>query len=296
MIEVAKPSEIGMPDGAEVLDFVTVPDVYRFHIAERHIPAGGDPKRIIYSARPVIEFFWDRDPLTFRRADYRMYEAKRKADGVCSATVRRELCIWQAAYNHSATEERFPGRLKIALPAGSPPRRRFLTKDEQARVMRQPMSRRVRLFFILAFGTGARSKAIEELTWDRVDFGNRMIDFNVPGARITKKRRVLAPMSAELQPRLEAAWLNPNRDPDDPFVIGRGCSTYHPAKKVMRAAGIDETGVARHVARKSFVSWRIQAGQPIGKVAALIGDTAVTAERSYGFYTPEHLRDVVNAA
>lgn len=275
---------------------ILVPDVYRFHIHEKHIPAGGDPKRIIYSAKPIIDYFWDRDPLTLKRADYRMYEAKRLADGVCRASVRRELCIWQAAYNHNATEERFPGRIKIALPAGSPPRTRFLTKDEQARVMRQVMTRRTRLFFILAFGTGARAKAIEELTWDRVDFENGLINFRVPGQRLTKKRRVIAPMSDELRARLEAAWANPNRDPSDPLVIGRGCSTYYACKRVMIAAGINEAGVARHVARKSFASWRIQAGQPPKKIADLIGDTVTTFERAYGFNTPEHLREAVNAA
>jgi integrase len=274
-------------------------DYFRFYIHEHCYPLGQDVKRIAATARRVSEFFEpDFNPINFRRSHYRDYVAYRSGEGVRPASIRRELVILQAALNHNFKEERFPAPFKIQMPAASAPLRRFLTKEEWARVMAQPMTYRLRMFFRLAIHTGARARAIEELTWSRVDFANGLIDYNVPGRRVTKKRRAVVPMSDELRRLLEAAYQRPDRDE---FVIGRGpsgrtTSCYHLAKRAMRAAGIDERGVARHVCRKSFASWRLQAGQPIAKVAALIGDNATTCEKSYAFLLPEHLREAVNAA
>jgi integrase len=49
------------------------------------------------------------------------------------------------------------------------------------------------LFWLLAFGTGARTEAMLDLEWDRVDLVRRTIDYRVPGVVYKNKRRAVRP-------------------------------------------------------------------------------------------------------
>lgn len=279
---------------------LTIARAFHWYLIEHVRPQGQDARRVEYSAKRVRAYFGaDRDPTTLTLADYRAYADARIAAGVCRASIRRELTMLQAALNHNFAEERLPAAFRLPLgkvAPGSPPRRRFLNRDEWTRVLAQTMPDRMRRFFLLAIHTGCRARAGEELTWDRVDLANGILDFNVPGRRTTKKRRAVQPISEALR----ALLVDWKEHAEDDYVIGLGPSgkattTYHAAKAVMRAAGIDENGVARHVCRKSFASWRLQAGRPIAEVAAALGDTVATCERAYSFILPEHLRATMNA-
>jgi integrase len=273
---------------------LTLEMAFDHYIEEHAKPKGIDLPRLLITRRHIEGFFGAKKYAGgFKRAGYEEYHRHRRNQGVTDATVRRELTFMSAVLNHEHKYERLPNATKIPMPPAGPPRRRFLTIEEKERVLRQPMPTRIRLFFRLAFATAARAKAIEELTWDRVDFVNGMIDYNVPGARVTNKRRAVLPMSTQLQRVLEGSRERLGRDPSDPFVIGRGASTYQACKKVMRAAGIDERGVARHVCRKTFASHAIQRGVSLAKVAGVLADKQTTVEKSYAFILPEHLRDAV---
>lgn len=265
---------------------------FTHYMQEHCIPRGVGVPRVAYTARNMVTFFpLDTEVEKMKRADFRLYEASRMAQGVTGSTVRREFAFVKASFNHNRKEERIATVPYIQSPPQGGPRTRFLTAEEVARVMRQYMPYRIRMFFRLAFLTAARAQAIEQLTWTRVDFVNGLIDFRVPGVDHKKKRRAIVPIPDELRPYLEAAYLRPNRDE---LVIGRGCCTYHPCKAVMIAAGINEVGVARHVARKTWASHALQHGHPIAKVAAFLADKATTVEKHYAFILPEHLREVAN--
>jgi integrase len=275
-------------------------ETFAHYIHEHAAPKGCYVPRIARAAANLCQFHGaDRHPASLKRADHRAYLEHRTRQGVVPSTVRRELAMLSAAINHDFKEERLAAGVKIPLPPMSAPRTRFLTEDEMKRVMAQPMSHRIRMFFRLAFATAARARAVEELRWDRVDFVNGIIDYNVPGARRTNKRRAILPMSDELRRVLEAAYIRPGRDPADPYVIGLGprgrvSCTYDECKAVMRAAGIDERGVARHVCRKTWASHALQNDVPMAKVAAYLADNPTTVEKAYAFILPEHLRDAAN--
>ncbi len=273
---------------------------FQLYIAEKVLPNSRTPeksaKRVAYAAKKTCDVWgFDRDVATLKRADCRAYRTHRLAEGVKDASIRRELSMAQAAVRHAAREERILAAPQFEIPPGSDPRVRFLTEDEHRKLMALPMDGRLRRFFRLAFGTGARSEAIQELTWDRVDMQNRLIDFRLQGVRYKNKRRVVVPISDDLFRQLEAMYASRK----DEFVVGRGpsgrnTSTHHLAKRAMRAIGIDEYGCARHVARHTFASWRLQRGVPIEHVAALIGDTPAMVSRVYGHLLPHHLMAAAN--
>lgn len=269
---------------------------FKRYIDHHARPKGCNVPRVARAAANIMAFHGpDRHPNTLRQADHRRYGEHRMAQGVKSPTVRRELTMLSAAINFDHAEDRLPQPIKIKMPPGSEPRRRFLTEAEMARVLEMPMAPRIYMFFMLAFSTAARSRAIEELTWDRVDFANGLMDYNVPGARRTNKRRAVLPIPNELRPVLELAYAVRK----DNYVIGLGMRgrvscTWKYCKAVMRAVGIDERGVARHVARKTWASHALQNGVDLAKVAGVLSDRQTTVEKSYAFILPEHLRDAVN--
>lgn len=138
--------------------------------------------------------------------------------GVKPASARRNMAIGIAALNHARKEERIKTVPKFQMPDSSPPRIRWLTREEYRALMLAPKPARIRMFWLLAFATGARSRAIEECQWSQVSFRDRTIDFRRPGVVYRNKRRAVVPISDSLLPRLEGAFA---RRKDD-YVIGLG--------------------------------------------------------------------------
>lgn len=275
-------------------DYPTMWDVDRAYLTEHAIPQRCDVKR---SATCLFSSYRSLDPMTdartYNRAQARDYIAMRRADGVCDGTIRRELSIRQAALRHAVREERIAKAPIFPEIKGGPPRVRFLTTDEYRRLLQVPKPYRRQLFWLLAFETGARSAAIEELRWERVDMDNRVIDFRIPGRDHKNKRRAIAPINSRLYSRLAAALERRARlGSIDPFVIGAGGSTYNGCRADMETIGICERGIARHVARHTFCSWRMQAGFSAEIIGALIGDDPTMVRMVYGHLAPDHLRAV----
>ena len=277
---------------------VTLLDAWRDYIHEHAKARGQEIRRLVYVAKPWLRIMGiDSTPGDWKRADVRHYVDTRRAEGKSDATIRRELCLQHAALNHELHWERIAKVCYFEKPSAGSKVRRPLTEEEYRRLMRSPLTFRLRMFFVMAYWTGHRARAIETLTWDRVHFDTRTIDFNEPGARRTNKRRVDGfPIPDELLPRLEAAYQRPARDE---YVIGRGprgrvSTTYHQAKDALRAVGIDEVGICRHTLRKTFVTERIKAGGNPEKIAALIADNPATMRRHYSVLMSEDLRATAN--
>lgn len=64
------------------------------------------------------------------------------------------------------------------------------------------------MFVRIALYTGARSGAILDLTWDRVDFANKLIYFKNPDRIVRNKRRATVPIEGALLRSLK--WLKKN--------------------------------------------------------------------------------------
>ena len=273
--------------------YVSLASAMQDYAREHAVPAGVSIDRIKGMAWDLIAHFDPQcDIAKIDRQASRGYATHRMTvGGVQAPTARKELSFLRAVLGHAIREERLVKTPTLYMPPANPPKTRYLSREEHRRLMLTPMPRRVWLFYLLAFGTGARATAIEELTWDRVDLKRRTIDYRMPGVNHKGKRRVVAPINDKLFPRLEAAYAHPKRDE---FVIGAGPTTVHVCKAALVAAGIDEPGVCRHVARHTFASWLLQAGVSIYEVAKLLGDTVAMVERVYGHVAPEHLMGAAN--
>lgn len=215
--------------------------------------------------------------------------------GLKPASARRNMSIGIAALNYCERNELITHVPKFYLPDSGSPRMRWLTTEEVTRLLQAPKPPRIQRFLILAFGTGCRSEAIEELTWDRVDFKSRTINFRVPGVVYKTKKRPIAPINDALLPRLQS--MHARRT--DNYVIGLGRTgkpscTFVACKRALASIGIVEEGVCRHVARHTFCSWRVQAGFSCEHIGALVGDDPAMIRAVYGHLSPHHLMAASN--
>jgi len=211
-------------------------------------------------------------------------------------TVRRELSVLVAAC-HYAGKRRLLDRSTIPagldLPANNPPRMRWLTPDEQWRlVLAAGAGGRTSwgfLFVAIAMFTGARRAAICALTWKQVDLDRGIIDFLPPGSRQAgNKRRPPVPIAEALLPVLREAWASRSGD----SVLGGARFRKRAWNRIVAAAGLP--GVTPHVLRHTLATCALQRGVPIREVAGVLGDTVAMIERVYGHHSPDYLKGAVN--
>ena len=144
---------------------------------------------IVDACTPLIKFFGELPATELNEqfcVDYVTW--RNKANGY----MRRELGVLRSACNLAKIKTPF------WLPPESPPREKYLTKEESQGFLSQVKSAHIYLFTLIALATGARKTAILTLQWDRVDLARRIIDFNEPGREQTKKRRAICPIGEQL--------------------------------------------------------------------------------------------------
>lgn len=237
------------------------------------------------------------------------YADSRIEDGSNPLTALGDLTFIRAAMNYAKKRNRIKIVPYFPMPNGPFKERRPLAEEEYRIVMAQTMSERLRRFYLVAYWSGHRPGAIEEMKKDRVHLDTRTFDFNVPGARLTNKRRVDGfPIPDEAIPIL-AQWLA--EPTDDPYLIGGRkiagkwvqCSTtYHEAAHVVRVlAGLtDPKLVPRHCMRKMFVTELVErmirttGTADMETVGALTGDNPEMLRKHYLKIADSRLRDAAN--
>lgn len=111
----------------------------------------------------------------------RSYASQRISAGVQAGTVWTELTRLRSALNWAAKRRLIPSPPPyVWVPVKPAARERVLTDDEIDQLLAGAVMPHVRLFVTLALCTGARSSALLELTWDRVDFAAGTIDLRRP--------------------------------------------------------------------------------------------------------------------
>jgi len=177
----------------------------------------------------------------------------------------------------------------IERPSKPEPKTGWLTRDEVAAMLEKANAPHIVTAIKLLIGTGARSAAARELTWDRVDFERRMIQLRNPFDRTKRKGRATVPMNDSLAAGLTAAKALAL----SPFVIEWAGKPVKSIKRGLKAAGtaIGRPDVSPHMLRHSAAVWLAEDGHSMSEISQFLGhkDTKIT-ERVYGRYSPTYLR------
>ncbi|HEX6992113.1 MAG TPA: tyrosine-type recombinase/integrase [Gemmatimonadales bacterium] len=217
------------------------------------------------------------------------YIAKRRKEGVADETISRELSVLRAALRRAEKH----GKLKAApfvkaLPK-APARERWLTRKEAAKLLKACREPHLRMFVRLALYTGARSGAILDLTWDRVDFAHRKVWYPLPQRRETNKRRAVVPIVGAMLGALRRA----KRNHKGKYVVSYQGQPVASVKKAFRAAvkraGLK--GVTPHTLRHTAATWAAQNGVAMFKVSGILGQRMLATTERYTKHSADHLVD-----
>jgi integrase len=180
-------------------------------------------------------------------------------------------------------------------PKGNPPRQRWLTRSEAARLLRA--ARRylhLRRMILLGLYTGSRPGVILALKWQQVDGTAGLLQRLPRGAlQDAKKRAPPVRLGRRILAHLRR-WRK--LDGDIEYVChfeGRAVEDPHGSwRKVIAAANLP--GVTRHTLRHTRATWMMQAGVPIWEAAGFLGMTVKTLEAIYGHHSPDHQERAAN--
>ncbi|MGI9449356.1 MAG: tyrosine-type recombinase/integrase [Geminicoccaceae bacterium] len=222
----------------------------------------------------------------------RSFISKRTSEGVARSTIDRQLRAFRACLSWGIKNGWKFDIPYIETPGGSPPRQRWLTHDEADRLIACCEEPHVRLFVLVALHSGARTCAILDLTWDRVDLDRNLLLYppHRPGSR---KRTTVVPINQTLVSALEEARECALTD----WVIeyrGRPIQSVKTGfRAAVRRAGLDHC--TPHDLRRTCATWLVQAGLPLSKVARYLGDSEEMIEKVYGQHSPDFLRDAARS-
>jgi integrase len=240
---------------------------------------------------------------------------RRKAGG-----ARADLETLRAAINHHAKENLHYGIVRVTLPPKGPPRDRWLTRSESAKLIwacwryreqqtvhrgrhkghliatdKRPL-RHLARFILIGLYTGTRAGAIASASPYRQD-GNSFVDLDqgifyrlAIGRRATNKRQTPAPIPPRLLAHMRR-WVQGGVVTSH-FVEWQGApvkSVKTGFKHAVALAGLWGI-VTPHTLRHTAATWLMQRGVPIWQAAGYLGMSAEMIERTYGHHHPDYMR------
>lgn len=255
------------------------------------------------AAKPLKRHLGDLEPDHLTKERVRNYRRRRTMEGyevgpadarrkkpVKDGTILRELVTLRAALKWAQHEKWITEVPYIEVPSQPPTRDRSLTRHEADRLIDAAEAAHVKLFMAVCLGTAARSAAVLDLTWERVDLAAGRIDL---GAAPGGKGRAVVPINDKLRPLLTAARAIATC----PYVIEHGSKPVGSIKTGFRAAArrAGLRGVTPHVLRHSAATWMVMGGISIEQVGRLLGhsDPRVT-HRVYAKFAPDYLKSAVD--
>ena len=196
----------------------------------------------------------------------------------------------RAAINFAHEEGRITRSVHVELPEAPESRKRWLTRQEAARLIRASRTPAARLylpqFILMGLYTGRRKEAILSLRWPQVVLEGRLIDFEVPGRKPTKKGRGTVRISSRLLPHLRRLRT---RGTDLGYVLQINGKRIKDIKKGFEAAckraGLE--GVTPHTLRHTAATWLMQRGTPTWEAASFLAMSEKMLRDVYGHHHPD---------
>lgn len=234
--------------------------------------------------------FWENvDPHLIDEQMCKDYRKTRHT--VSDTTARYELQQLSTAL--TSAKKHIGDKPKLWFPPLPEHKIRHLTRSEFSRFFDGVRADHAKLYVMLGLHTVARPSAILQLTWDRVDFMRRLIDFTPAGHIRTNKRRTVVPISDTLLPWLQKGYAARTTN----FVIERGGKQVLCIKKAFQAASERSTvHVTPYMLRHTGAVWAAEGGVSMAELAQFMGhDDDRTTQKHYARYSPEYLKGVANA-
>ena len=271
-------------ESPQIAPATTIKDVLDEYV--KHKPTARSRHSMINSANQIAKLLGNILPSDISQATIRRFAANRKVEGIADGTIIKDLGVLRAALNWAAREGRIPPVIDFEMPVSKPaPKERWLTRAEATRLIEACTTPHLRLFVLIALSTGARREAISELTWDRVNMENGVLDF---GAGHGNKNRPIVPVMGRCLAEIKAAFVVRTTDHVLEWAGKPAGNIKIAFGKACKRAGLID--VTPHVLRHTAATLMIEAGISTREVARHIGATEKMVEQVYGHHAPDYLR------
>lgn len=210
--------------------------------------------------------------------------------GVSNGTLALELGLLRSILTYAYRQKLIPDAIFIHLPTKPAPKADYVSKERFTQLLAATSQPHIRLFLILAITTGARSNALLDLSWNRVDLQGRRIDLR--NGTATNKGRAIVPINDTAFKYLTEAFALRRTE----YVIEYNGQRLHGiAHNLLRLSKRTGIKVSAHMLRHSAAVWMAEGGVPMSEIAQYLGhsNTAIT-ERVYARYSPEYLRNAAS--
>jgi len=267
----------------------TVEQVLQLYRAEHIEPNNLNPQATIYKLKPLLRLLGHLRIDELTKPVITRYRVNRGT--VSSGTIRSELSVLIAACKYAHGENKLNAVPLINLPPANPPRSRWLNQTEIDAFIEAGKSMRVHpdryaraeLFFIIALYSGQRSRAIETLSWDRVDFERQQINFAYRETQTSKRSGLV-----EMHPELERVLLHVAATKDNRWVLGNDGAIRKTFDRLKTLAGV--TDCSPITLRHTCASILVSSGVSTFIVAGILGNTPAMIEKTYGHLNREAQR------
>ncbi|MGA9894155.1 MAG: site-specific integrase, partial [Xanthobacteraceae bacterium] len=290
---------------------IPVVDVLTLYVRDV-VPTHRNPKRAAFAVRRLGEFFRGKFLSDINGSMCRDYSAAQPS----STTAGRDLEFLRASINHHRQEGLHDRIVSVVTPSRRPPRERWLTRDEAAKILwnaykfqrkaedrwrsieRFPRRHYAR-FILVALYTGSRAQVISQASFVRepgrpyIDLQRGMFYRRAEGDAETNKRRPTIPLPPELLEHLRR-WQRLGAR----YVVEWNGRPVRWLNKVFNAVVVDaglDGRVTPHTLRHTSATWYMQAGTDMWVAAGYLGMTVQTLERVYGHHHPNRLEGVKGA-
>ena len=273
--------------------------------------------RLQNAAKPLLEYFGDSDITQLKESHVEKYVTWR-LKSVSSGTVRREVGMLSAAFNHAKKKHHWRidnpciGADKPKEPKG---RVRFITRLEAQRLIqaaRGPLDAKghplpdqykspvLPDFIELALNTGCRKEELLGLKWEDVDFSTRLLRLaktkggewqTVP---ITDEARAVLIRRMQRRDEVcpEGSYVFFHETPRPGADVG---DQVQDLKKSFRHACLQAkiTDFRIHDLRHTFASWLVMDGVSLYDVSKLLRHSNIRMTEKYAHLAPDHLQKAI---
>jgi integrase len=262
--------------------------------ATEHLAYAATARNSAYSLGYLLRWWGDRRASAITPANCRSYVAA----ATSVSTARKDLELLKAALRHYTKSTGVVLQAAVWLPPKEPPRERWMTRSEAARLLKaaKPFPH-LRRFILLGLATGSRPKNLFGLTWAQIDLEAGIMRRRPYREREQSRKR--AP-KVRLGRRILSHLRRWRRlDPHATHVVhwnGKPIAQFSNTWPiVLRAAGLEGDGVTLHTLRHTRATWLLQKGVDAWQVAGHLGMTLTTLQRTYGHHHPAWQKDAAEA-
>lgn len=250
------------------------------------------------SIRIMLRFF-DREGITWVsdldwETQGRFMAWREKIYGVGDETISRDMSVLKAALNWCRMRNMLTQVPHIRMRPKAPPRSRFLTESEVARLLAACEEPHLALFIRIALGTLARPGAILGLRVEQVDLESGIINFLPKGQQQNNKRRPIVPIGDALRPHLEEAIAN-SLSGHVVEYLGRPVKSIKKSfRTTRRRAGLGDD-VIPYVLRHTGATWAAADGVDMRQLAGMMGHSQQRTTELYAKHHPTYMRNVTRS-